>query len=163
MKSIDKTTALWIKSLLILSIFFTCLTHAKVYKWTDENGKVHYSDKPFNQESKELEIKKQPNKQEIRKAKQRTSSFLKHQSKKRSVEEENENERKLSTKKKEAAKRKLTHLCKQARREKINLSRGFRSYIKKENGDRHFLSDAEKENKIEILRQKIKENCPDEN
>ncbi|WOT04948.1 DUF4124 domain-containing protein [Shewanella youngdeokensis] len=32
--------------LLVLTLLISSLTHATVYKWTDEDGKVHFSDKP---------------------------------------------------------------------------------------------------------------------
>ncbi|TQV88001.1 trypsin-like peptidase domain-containing protein [Aliikangiella coralliicola] len=35
------------------SLFTTSLVEAKVYKWVDKNGKVHYSDKPPEKESKD--------------------------------------------------------------------------------------------------------------
>ncbi len=42
---------------IIFAITFTPSVYAKIYKWVDENGKVHYSDKPFNNKGNEVKIK----------------------------------------------------------------------------------------------------------
>ena len=38
---------------LLLSILFTQVTIAKIYKWTDQKGKVHFTDTPPNKENAE--------------------------------------------------------------------------------------------------------------
>lgn len=42
-------------------LFFSPLTHAEIYRWVDEHGKTHYSDKKpkTNAEDITLEVKKQ--------------------------------------------------------------------------------------------------------
>ena len=46
------------KKLLLLSAFILLSTsvNAKIYKWVDENGSVHFSDKPYSQEAKEVKV-----------------------------------------------------------------------------------------------------------
>ena len=46
-------------NLFFLTYFFVVsTTQAEVYKWTDENGRIHYSDKkPGNQSSEEVKIR----------------------------------------------------------------------------------------------------------
>lgn len=47
------------KKILILLVFTPWLCAAQIYKWVDENGKVHYSDKPFeNQKGQVLDAEK---------------------------------------------------------------------------------------------------------
>ncbi len=44
--------------LLLLLLLFVADSAAEIYKWTDENGKVHFSDKkPRDLESKEVKLK----------------------------------------------------------------------------------------------------------
>jgi len=47
-----------------LVFLITCLAatslSAEVYKWVDEKGKTHYSDKPVNENAETVEIKKTP-------------------------------------------------------------------------------------------------------
>jgi hypothetical protein len=45
----------------ILTIFaafllLTTASHSKIYKWIDENGSVHFSDTPYSQDAKEVNI-----------------------------------------------------------------------------------------------------------
>lgn len=35
------------------------VANAEIYKWTDEQGRVHYSDKPVNKTAKEVQLRKQ--------------------------------------------------------------------------------------------------------
>ena len=40
----------------LITIFYLITVNAGVYKWTDEDGNVHYSDKPVSTSSKQLDI-----------------------------------------------------------------------------------------------------------
>ena len=42
-------------------LFLPILSQAQVYKWVDENGKVHYSDKPMNKNAVAVELKEPTN------------------------------------------------------------------------------------------------------
>jgi len=44
------------KKLLLISAFILLSTsvNAKIYKWVDENGSIHFSDKPYSQVAKEV-------------------------------------------------------------------------------------------------------------
>ena len=46
------------KKLLLISAFILLSTsvNAKIYKWIDENGSVHFSDKPYSQDAKEVKV-----------------------------------------------------------------------------------------------------------
>ena len=46
------------KKLFLISAFILLSTtaNAKIYKWVDENGSVHFSDKPYSQEAKEVKV-----------------------------------------------------------------------------------------------------------
>ena len=46
--------------LLFLSFAFVMPFAAQVYKWVDENGKTHYSDKPHDKQSETIQIRKTP-------------------------------------------------------------------------------------------------------
>ena len=41
-------------------VLFSLTANAEIYKWTDENGKVHFSDKPIGEKSETLDIKVKP-------------------------------------------------------------------------------------------------------
>lgn len=46
------------KNILFIFVFFLLSTtvNAKIYKWVDENGSVHFSDKPYSQDAKEVNV-----------------------------------------------------------------------------------------------------------
>ena len=61
-------TRLPVLRLQLVSFFCFCLAtitslschSAQVYKWVDENGKTHYSDKPYDEKSETIQIRKKP-------------------------------------------------------------------------------------------------------
>ena len=40
----------------ILLVFFVSAAQAKIYRWVDKNGSVHFSDKPYSDEAEEINI-----------------------------------------------------------------------------------------------------------
>ena len=48
------------KRLLTLAalVLLATAVHAKIYKWVDENGSIHFSDKPYSQDAKEVKVKR---------------------------------------------------------------------------------------------------------
>ena len=40
----------------MLTILFTPVSHAEIYKWTDEHGQVHYGDSSENPQTEQIEI-----------------------------------------------------------------------------------------------------------
>ena len=46
------------KKLLLISalVLLSATANAKIYKWVDENGSVHFSDKPYSQDAKEVNV-----------------------------------------------------------------------------------------------------------
>ncbi|MBV1908507.1 MAG: DUF4124 domain-containing protein [Kangiellaceae bacterium] len=156
------STHLTRKLVILLLAFIGIMTlpvQSQVYKWVDENGKVHFSDKPIDEKSQKVVIKKQPSKSQIKEAKQRASEMLRHQRKVNQINDEEILDSQLARHKKEREQTKLKQACNEAKREKINLSRGFRSYTENEKGERYFYSDQEKTDLITELEKAIQKNC----
>lgn len=42
---------------LFLLLFFSGIASAEVYKWTDENGRVHFGDRPSSENAQTVQIK----------------------------------------------------------------------------------------------------------
>ncbi|TNF38724.1 MAG: DUF4124 domain-containing protein, partial [Gammaproteobacteria bacterium] len=42
---------------IVLMLLFCSQAVAEIYKWVDDQGKVHYSDKPVKQDAQQLNIK----------------------------------------------------------------------------------------------------------
>ena len=43
-------------ALAVLLMLFTSMAQAKIYRWVDKNGSVHFSDKPYSEKAQEIEI-----------------------------------------------------------------------------------------------------------
>lgn len=57
---------------LLLSLLPIAASAGSIYKWTDEQGKIHYSDQPIgNKNAKKIEVPAPPSKEEIECAKER--------------------------------------------------------------------------------------------
>jgi hypothetical protein len=41
---------------IVVLVLLSTSVHAKIYKWIDENGSVHFSDKSYSQDAKEVKI-----------------------------------------------------------------------------------------------------------
>ena len=149
---------------LVSFIFFlnADLAHAKVYKWVDENGKVHYSDKPFDEDSKQLNIKDKLTPEQQRAAKEKARQFVNMQRKRVNSQFEADYETKKEKSTREKAARKLSQDCKLARSEHKKLKMPVRIYTPGKNGEREYMSDEARQNEIKRLETFISQACSDE-
>jgi hypothetical protein len=145
-----------------LVIGFLVIVHpvdAKVYKWVDENGKVHYSDQPVDGKGQPIKMKREPTPLEIAEAKKRASAIIEHKNRVQDMADEDRKLKIVATRREEKAENKLIENCEKARREIIKLGRGYRVYEEDSDGKRIFKSDQEKNTEISRLEKAIKENC----
>lgn len=150
------------KILLSAVIFLlTLTTQAKVYKWTDENGKVHYSDKPIDKKSEQIKMQRQPTDAEVLRARQRASSLIQHQNKFQSIADEDARDKQLVDQKSENKRVETMKACKEAKRLIMTYSSGRRIFTMDENGKKIYkgYTDDEKNQMIAELQKSVKENC----
>lgn len=147
--------------------FLLCLlsfsAHTKVYKWTDENGKVHYSDKPIDEKSQQIKMKHGPTDAEILRAKQRASSLIQHQNKVQEIANEEARDKLITEEKKEKAHVNTMQACKEAKRLILAYSSGRPIYTRGKDGKKTYkgYTDDQKNQMIAQLQKSIKENCND--
>lgn len=147
---------------LILSSFYilTSISNAEVYKWVDENGKVHFSDKKIQPTAEEVEIKSNnsslnqlppQNPSNQTNSKQKYLDFLES--------ERQEKQEQKEKKKQQAAKQK--RYC-------TNLKDQLQSYeedrslwydLDEETGKRNYISDDDLQKRINELREEINSRC----
>tara|TARA_Y100000588_G_scaffold339903_1_gene382910 strand:+ start:1044 stop:1355 length:312 start_codon:yes stop_codon:yes gene_type:complete len=46
----------WVWSAALLTVLLSAIVHAAIYKWTDENGMVHYSDRLPAEDAEQLDV-----------------------------------------------------------------------------------------------------------
>ena len=147
----------------ILTLVFAFATQAEVYKWTDENGKVHYSDKPIDEKSERIKMKRQPTDAEVLQARQQASSLVQHQNKIQSIAEEEAQDKKIVDQKNDVNQAKTMQACKEAKRLIRIYSHGRPIFTMDEKGNKTYkgYTDEEKNQMIAELQKSIKENCSD--
>lgn len=143
------------KTLLItLLLFFSVFANADIYKWTDENGKVHYGDKPTTS-SKQLNISEE-------KSTSSTSSDETREERRQRITDAMTDDRLERDKKKAEAKKKKTdknRLCVQAKDRLKNYKKASRLYNLDKEGNRNALSDASRKKATSDLEKEIRKNC----
>lgn len=148
------------KNLFFITILFLVPNlHAEVYKWTDENGKIHFSDKPINEKSAKIKIKKPPTKRQILNAKKKASTLINHQNKvQEMIDEETKNKKekeKLADKKQQDN----INFCKKAKQEIIYLGGRYINYTTDKNGKRHYMTDKEVNTEAAKIEASMKGRC----
>ena len=144
-----------IVSTLMLALF-SLTAHAEIYKWTDENGKVHFSDKPVGEKAKALDIKVQKSNPSSAKTKderkQRAEGFLRARQ-----EEREEAEKKIAEKKRLKAK-KIAN-CKKFKKEYKKTTEAGALYYKNKDGTRDWLEPKRRNKEEARLKAGIKKWC----
>lgn len=150
------------KWMFVFSALSLChLVDAKVYKWVDENGKVHFSDRPVDDKSEVVKMESGPSKVRVDEAKRRAKAMKnlnENQNEKlwHETEEKAKQEAKL-----EAGKEENQKACKEARRLVLVYSGRGVIYVTDEDGKRKYLglTDEQKNEKLAKLEKQIREEC----
>ncbi len=132
---------------------------SEVYKWTDENGKTHYSDKPIDSKSQKLRMSRQPSNEEVSQAKERARSVVSHQRKVQEIANEEAEDRKQEEYKLDAKEKKRQAFCAKATRQIRLLGRGRATYFENKDGSRKYLSDKDKNKSIAEYQAEMKKRC----
>lgn len=151
------------RQLIILTavLAFGTVNAQKIYKWTDENGNVHYSStKPANDNVETIKLKppkvrKKPKQADLKSAESKADEAKDKQEKQPSPKEERQaNRQKAAVDAKEQQRE-----CNMARKNLNALSSSTRVATTDENGARRMLTDQERVNAFEKANQAIKQNC----
>jgi len=145
-----------IKSLLLISLL--CLkiniAHSEVYRWTDENGKTVYGDKPTSSDADKVTIKKKP------KPDKAYQERVEKQKKLLGVIKEERNEVIAKKTKEKEEKEKQEKECSKLKKELEEMR--IASHLYDETDDPNnprIYTDEERKVEEEKFRDHIKENC----
>lgn len=136
---------------------FSLPSQAKIYKWIDKNGTVHYDDKPprENKSNKQLmDIKEQNNAIQAL-----PSDRLEKRKKLLDAMDEDRKERKDQAAEKKKKKAQLTKRCHNARDSLKSYQRSSYVYDLDKDGNRVVLPSTVRDNVIARLKGQIAENC----
>lgn len=143
----------WMACLLVCWFIVSPALAGEIYKWTDENGKVHFGDRPAGENAEKVVV--QPAPQSSYDAKQRQE---RKQKRLRVIEEERQIKREEMAKAEEERKERQ-YKCRVARNEVSDLRQGGLMYELDENGKRHYLSDADVGKRIDQWRKEVDRWC----
>lgn len=140
----------------MISIFFSSISNAEIYRWTDKNGKVHFSDKPIGEKSETLDIKVQKSAPVSAKSrderKQQAEGFLRARQ-----EEREEQNKKIAEKKQLKVKKKAN--CKKFKKEYKKITEAGAVYYKNKDGTRDWLEPKRRNKEEARLKAAIKKWC----
>jgi hypothetical protein len=136
---------------------FSAAISAEIYKWVDENGKVHYSDKPFNENAEKVTIEKPPTEKQRIEAQNNAKRLI--QRDKRLQENKIEDQQLLKQQTKEINEK--SKICADAKKELEILMTPVRVYQVDENGNESILDDAQRQINIKHYKEEIENNCDD--
>ncbi len=146
------------KAILAITLSLLCASSgsfaAKVYKWTDSNGNIHYGERPPTTQAKEVELHNlHPSgsgtpatpPQDINKLLDTLSKERKEKAEKSAAAEKERKHREKN--------------CNAAKRNAAGYQIGGRIYEIDENGERRFLGDSEIDKKLEEARKEVEKWC----
>jgi hypothetical protein len=141
---------------ILISIVFSQGLYAGVYKWTDEQGRVHFSDRPDSESSTEVKIQQAPSSGTSNGSSQHRQQKMRKMLD--ALEEERIEKRETEQKaKKEREKRKKKCRYAKDRYNSHNRASGIYSYQK--DGQRSYLSDDERKSHMKKLKADIERWC----
>ncbi len=151
----------------VLALLLTQTVHSGVYKWTDENGKVHFGDRPpVEQETDKVAVPTGATPTEVRSEDGETTSpaatnASRQETRQRLLDQyaaERDAKRKAaSEKREEQALRKAN--CAQAKDNLRNFQEHARMYKLDENGERVYYSTEEREQGLARAKGYVKQWC----
>lgn len=159
----------------VLIIAFMTLAGAEIYKWVDDQGKTHYSDKPLEDDAQEIEPEPAPSDENIRQSREEMKSFLERQKqrdiKRKSLQEQKQRDEAASRHENEQR----IQRCKIAQEQlmKLNLqrplyrvdSRGEENFIdawgqtESPAGERVYITDDQRPVEIRHYESEIRTHC----
>jgi hypothetical protein len=154
-KIIKKTIAL--TSIGTFALMFSTCSQAEIYKWTDENGTIHYTATPPMQKQKRIKATNIEN--EIRSAAGKYRPPAKGSKagstdvRSTSQDDSNKDEQLAGPDKK------LIKYCENQRNNLEQLKKNFRNVWIDVKGQKTNLDQEQRKQKVDYLRQRIKEDC----
>lgn len=129
---------------------------AGVYKWVDEQGRVHFGDRPQSETAKEMQIKIDP-----RSSPPAATEAERARNRKRLLEmyQEDREAKKEAAQKQKQERAQRAAKCKRARRELEQFSNARGLYEDVEGGERRYLSFEARDRYIAGLRREVSNLC----
>ena len=140
--------------IIVITLLLVGSAHAEVYKWTDDRGKIHYSDQPVKN-SQQLQVNESSDPGPGVSGEQREERRRKLL---QALEEDRAKREQQKEKQKQVAARKQRQ-CVLAKDRLKNYENANTLYNLDSKGNRVTLSDVQRKKAIDQLRSQIEQNC----
>ena len=141
----------------LLILFYAGSANAEIYKWVDEQGKVHYSDRPQGKNTEKVEVKStvsDAQRQDAERLKQRYQQLYQQI-------KEDEQAQAEADKKASAKKAKLQGYCDQLKKQ-VNIANQDYALVRfKDDGGHEYLTDEEVADYRAKMNQAYADRCSD--
>ncbi|MCG7925274.1 MAG: DUF4124 domain-containing protein [Candidatus Thiodiazotropha taylori] len=141
---------------MLFSAIFSQSLCAGVYKWTDEHGRVHFSDRPVSESSTEVKIKQTPSSGSSAESPQQRQQKMR---KMLDAFEEERSEKKEAKQKAKQEREKRKKKCIYAKDRYNSHIRASGIYNYKKDGQKSYLSDAERKSHMQRLKADVDRWC----
>lgn len=143
--------------ILIIFLFLSpTISQSEIYKWVDENGMVHFDDRPGSGNKEKIEIKTTETSSS---SDTELQERLEQERKLLDIYEEERQEKNLKQAEQRKEKKKWKERCAEAKdyKKRVDASSGI--YELDEKGERVVLSEEERNARVKELKEFIKNNC----
>lgn len=142
-----------LRTLSLVLLLISPLAQALVYKWTDEHGRVHYSDQPHRQDTQSIALPQRTTKTGLSKNRSETRQKLLQ-----AIEEDRLEKQEQQRKQKQQARYRRKQ-CMLLRDKLRHLSRAAGVYRLNNKGERVFLSAEQRNRSVARLKKQISKTC----
>jgi hypothetical protein len=139
--------------ILLLVYGISASASADIYKWVDEEGQVHYGDKPQGKSSEQMSVEEKP---VVRPQEQDRREYQKRLLNSYATERKQKQEEKAKLEKQQAEQRQR---CEQARQRLAKYKSAGFLYTKDKEGGRVILNDEQHKAALERAREAVKTHC----
>lgn len=153
-KSIVKTE----KLLLCLLAAISLQAQAEIYKWTDAQGRVHYGDRPTGENAQAVQVAPAPV-APGQTAVESTAERAQRRQRMLDIYREERAEKAAAREKAREEAKQRKENCRNARLEYDRFKKSRLIYDYEDSGERRYLSDKERDDYVESLRQAVERWC----
>ncbi len=137
---------------LLLLLMLPALASAQIYRWTDERGQVHYSEKPQAPSAEQIEVRPQ--------VVERDAATRAREERLEKLHSARRAEQQQAAEKTASRRAEQEQQCSQLRKRLTQLEEGGRFYRRGADGSTEYVSDAEVVATRDRLRGEVAAACP---
>jgi hypothetical protein len=136
---------------IFIALLVPAFASAEIYRWTDAQGRVHFSEKPSGSGAEQVEVKPQVVERDdaTREREQRTQQYF----------DARRDEKAQSQARASAARAERNKECSELRSNLAQIQRGGRYFVTGKDGERSYIDEAEVEAARSRLSSRIAERC----